>query len=81
MTTAGLIVERFDHLDDVLMRGEDIECLYLLQFLHLLQTIEFLLHALDGHRLAGLEGLCGEDNREGAASLLVLQLILVHLYQ
>lgn len=63
------------------MRGEDVECLYLFQFLDLLQTIELLLHALDGHSLAGLEGLRGEDHREGTASLLVLQLVLVHLYQ
>lgn len=63
------------------MRGEDIQRLYLLEFLNLLQTVEFLLHAFDGHGLAGLERLRGEDNREGAAALLVLQLILVHLYQ
>lgn len=79
--TTGLIVERLYHLDDVLMRREDVQRLDLLKFLNLLQTIELLLHALNGHGLASLEGLRGEDHREGPASLLVLQLVLVHLYQ
>lgn len=53
--TAGLIVERFDHLDDVLMRRQDVESLNLFQFLHLLQTVELLLHALDRHVFARLQ--------------------------
>ena len=79
--TAGLIIERLDHLDDVLVRGEDVERLDLLQLLHLLQTVKLLLHALDRHRLPRLQRLRGEHHRKGTASLLVLQLVLVHLYQ
>lgn len=54
------------------MDGHDVECLYFLQFLDPLQSVEFLFHALDGHLLARLEGEGGEDHREGAAALLVL---------
>lgn len=78
--TAGLVVERLDHLDDVLVGREDVERLDLLQFLHLLQRVELLLHALDCHVFARLERERREDHRERPAALLVLQLVLVHPY-
>ena len=43
------------------MGGEDVECLDLFQFLYLLEAVELLLHAIDRHVFAGLEGEGGED--------------------
>lgn len=78
MGTTGLVVEGFDHLDYIFVGGEDVQGLDFLEFFYFLQGVELLLHALDRHVLARLEGERREDHRERAAPLLELQLVLVH---
>ena len=60
--TTGLIVQGFYHLDDVLMRGEDVEGLYFLQFLHFFERVELFFHAFYGDVFARLEGQGCKDN-------------------
>ena len=59
--TTGLIIECLDHLDNILMRREYVECLDLLQFLYFFYIIELFFHALDGNVFARLEGQGSKD--------------------
>lgn len=43
----GLVVQDFEQVDDMRMRGEAFESLDLPQLLHLLQRVEVVLHAFD----------------------------------
>ena len=49
--TTGLIIQSLNQLDNVIVVGENVQCLDLLQFLHLLQILKLILHALNGHVL------------------------------
>lgn len=62
------------------MGGEYVEGLDFLELLYLLERVELLLHAFDGHVLAVLEGQGSEHHRERTAAFLELQLVLVHAF-
>lgn len=76
--TSGLIVEHLDQLDDVIVGGEEFECLNFFEFFDFLNGLEFLFHALDSYVLAGLEGVGHEDLGKGAVAALGLKSVLIH---
>ena len=76
--TCGLVVEHLDEFDDVFVRGQQLQCLNLLQFLDLLYRLVLLFHAFDCHELVVFYRLSHEHLRKGALAFLRLQPVLIH---
>ena len=69
------LLENFEELDNVLVRGQLLERLDLTELVDLLDGRELALHAFDGDILASLHGLRLDDFREGAFAFLGYQFV------
>mmetsp|Transcript_111919 Transcript_111919/g.321526 ORF Transcript_111919/g.321526 Transcript_111919/m.321526 type:complete len:333 (-) Transcript_111919:212-1210(-) len=57
----GLVIQHLMQLDDVRVAGQAPERLNLAQIVHLVDAVEVVLHALDGHMFPRLDGLRLQD--------------------
>ena len=65
-TAGGFVIEDFEEVDDVGVRGETLEGLDFSEFFHLFQRVEVIFHAFEGDVFSAGDRLGFEDFGEGS---------------